>query len=100
MHSFGDPLASRDANCGFDLSIDQGAEAGQFYKRHHDQNTAVWAPQGPRVLTFFMYLNEVGGGGEIDGAGTAELRVVGGTRASTARLRFHSRGASGVTRAS
>ena len=28
---------------------------------HHDQNTAVWAPQGPRVLTFFMYLNEVGG---------------------------------------
>ena len=30
-------------------------EPGQFYKVHHDQNTAVWAPQGPRVLTFFMY---------------------------------------------
>jgi hypothetical protein len=26
-------------------------------RRHHDQNTAVWAPQGPRVLTFFMYTN-------------------------------------------
>ena len=25
-------------------------EPGQFYKRHHDQNTAIWAPQGPRVL--------------------------------------------------
>ena len=39
-------------------------EPGQFYRVHHDQNTAVWAPQGPRVLTFFMYLNEVDGGGE------------------------------------
>ena len=29
-------------------------EPGQFYRVHHDQNTAVWAPQGPRVLTFFM----------------------------------------------
>ena len=39
-------------------------EPGQFYKQHHDQNTALWTPQGPRVLTFFMYLNEVDGGGE------------------------------------
>jgi hypothetical protein len=39
-------------------------EPGQFYKVHHDQNTAVWAPQGPRVLTFFMYLNTPEGGGE------------------------------------
>jgi len=39
-------------------------EPGQFYRRHHDQNTAVWAPQGPRVLTFFMYLNDVPSGGE------------------------------------
>ena len=39
-------------------------EPGQFYRRHHDQNTAVWAPQGPRVLTFFMYLNDPEAGGE------------------------------------
>jgi len=39
-------------------------EPGQFYRVHHDQNTAVWAPQGPRVLTFFMYLNDVPSGGE------------------------------------
>ena len=39
-------------------------EPGQFYRVHHDQNTAVWAPQGPRVLTFFMYLNTPEGGGE------------------------------------
>ena len=38
-------------------------EPGQFYKQHHDQNTALWTPQGPRVLTFFMYLNEVEAGG-------------------------------------
>ena len=24
-------------------------EPGQFYRVHHDQNTAVWAPQGPRL---------------------------------------------------
>lgn len=30
---------------------------------HHDQNTATWTPQGPRILTFFMYLNTPGGGG-------------------------------------
>lgn len=39
-------------------------EPGQFYRRHHDQNTAVWTPQGPRVLTFFMYLNDPESGGE------------------------------------
>ena len=39
-------------------------EPGQFYKQHHDQNTALWTPQGPRVLTFFMYLNNPEGGGE------------------------------------
>ena len=39
-------------------------EPGQFYRRHHDQNTAVWTPQGPRVLTFFMYLNDPEAGGE------------------------------------
>lgn len=39
-------------------------EPGQFYKRHHDQNTALWTPQGPRVLTFFMYLNDPEAGGE------------------------------------
>jgi len=39
-------------------------EPGQFYRRHHDQNTGVWTPQGPRVLTFFMYLNQPVAGGE------------------------------------
>mmetsp|Transcript_22612 Transcript_22612/g.74989 ORF Transcript_22612/g.74989 Transcript_22612/m.74989 type:complete len:386 (+) Transcript_22612:99-1256(+) len=48
---------------GEDLQIVR-YEPGQFYRRHHDQNTAVWTPQGPRVLTFFMYLNEVDSGGE------------------------------------
>ena len=47
---------------GEDLQIVR-YEPGQFYKRHHDQNTAVWAPQGPRVLTFFMYLNDPEDGG-------------------------------------
>ncbi len=50
-------------NNGEDLQIVR-YEPGQFYKVHHDQNTAVWAPQGPRVLTFFMYLNTPEGGGE------------------------------------
>jgi prolyl 4-hydroxylase len=39
-------------------------EPNQFYKRHHDQNTALWTPQGPRVLTFFIYLNDPEAGGE------------------------------------
>ena len=50
-------------NNGEDLQIVR-YESGQFYRRHHDQNTAVWAPQGPRVLTFFMYLNDPASGGE------------------------------------
>ena len=50
-------------NNGEDLQIVR-YETGQFYRQHHDQNTAVWAPQGPRVLTFFMYLNEPESGGE------------------------------------
>lgn len=37
---------------------------GQFYKRHHDQNSGLFTPQGPRIYTFFMYLStpEAGGG--------------------------------------
>jgi hypothetical protein len=38
-------------------------EPGQFYKRHHDQNSATWTPQGVRLLTFFMYINHVEEGG-------------------------------------
>jgi len=41
-------------------------EEGQFYKLHHDQNSATWSPQGVRVYTFFMYLNDVDEGGETD----------------------------------
>ena len=39
-------------------------EEGQFYKVHHDQNSAPFTPQGARLYTFFMYLNtpEAGGG--------------------------------------
>jgi len=37
---------------------------GQFYKEHHDQNSATWSPQGVRVYTFFIYLNDVEEGGE------------------------------------
>tara|TARA_B100000683_G_scaffold259850_1_gene284054 strand:- start:1464 stop:2429 length:966 start_codon:yes stop_codon:yes gene_type:complete len=38
-------------------------ERGQFYRTHHDQNTAAEAPQGPRVFTLFFYLNTPGEGG-------------------------------------
>ena len=38
-------------------------EPGQFYKVHHDQQTAHWTPQGVRVLTFFVYLSDVEEGG-------------------------------------
>ena len=34
-------------------------EPGQFYKVHHDQNSGRFTPQGARVYTFFMYLNDV-----------------------------------------
>jgi len=36
---------------------------GQFYKTHHDQQTAFWTPQGVRVYTFFVYLSDVEQGG-------------------------------------
>ena len=39
-------------------------EVGQFYKSHHDQNSPVDSPPGPRVWTFFTYLSEVDEGGE------------------------------------
>ena len=38
-------------------------EPGQFYQLHHDQNSSPLAPQGPRTLTFFMYLNTPDEGG-------------------------------------
>jgi len=38
-------------------------EPGQFYKTHHDQQTAHWTPQGVRVYTFFVYLSDVEAGG-------------------------------------
>lgn len=38
-------------------------EPGQFYRRHHDQNSAPETPQGARVLTLFMYLNTPDAGG-------------------------------------
>lgn len=37
---------------------------GQYYKDHHDYITdAQYNPPGPRVLTFFLYLNDVEEGG-------------------------------------
>mmetsp|Transcript_42281 Transcript_42281/g.104792 ORF Transcript_42281/g.104792 Transcript_42281/m.104792 type:complete len:435 (+) Transcript_42281:2-1306(+) len=38
-------------------------EPGQFYRTHHDQNSAPWSPQGVRLLTMFMYINDVEEGG-------------------------------------
>ena len=38
-------------------------EEGQFYKVHHDQQTAHWTPQGVRVYTFYIYLSDVAEGG-------------------------------------
>ena len=35
----------------------------QFYRVHHDQNAAPSTPQGPRILTVFMYLNTPALGG-------------------------------------
>lgn len=43
-------------------------EEGQFYKQHHDLNDGMWnEPGGPRILTIFIYLNDVekGGGTEF-----------------------------------
>jgi len=40
-------------------------EEGQFYRQHHDfSKTHSTAPYGPRILTFFLYLNNVESGGE------------------------------------
>ena len=39
-------------------------EPGQFYKEHHDQNSPRYSAWGPRLYTFFMYLNDVEAGGE------------------------------------
>ena len=52
-------------------------EVGQFYKIHHDQNSAPFTPQGARLYTFFMYLNtpEAGGGTRFNDLGiTVEPR--------------------------
>ena len=38
-------------------------EPGQFYKVHHDQNSAPFTPQGARLYTFFMYLSTPEAGG-------------------------------------
>ena len=39
-------------------------ETGQFYKPHHDQNSPMTSAWGPRMYTFFMYLNDDNQGGE------------------------------------
>lgn len=41
------------------------------YRIHHDQNAAPFTPQGPRLYTFFMYLNtpEEGGGTRFNDLG-------------------------------
>ena len=41
-------------------------EKDQYYKLHHDQNTHHSSAYGPRVFTFFMYLNTVEKGGETE----------------------------------
>jgi len=52
-------------------------QPGQFYKVHHDQNSGLFTPQGARVYTFFMYLNDVDTEEEVPGGGTrfADLGV-------------------------
>ena len=39
-------------------------ERGQFYRKHHDQNSPRTSAWGPRLYTWFMYLNDVADGGE------------------------------------
>ena len=39
-------------------------QPGQFYKTHHDSTKRVVNPAGQRILTFFLYLNDVEEGGE------------------------------------
>ena len=38
-------------------------DTGQFYRTHHDQNSPTTSAWGPRMYTFFMYLNDAPGGG-------------------------------------
>jgi prolyl 4-hydroxylase len=39
-------------------------QVGQFYRRHHDFNPEeLKRPQGNRILTFYIYLNDVPAGG-------------------------------------
>ena len=38
-------------------------ESGQYYKPHHDQNSAHWTPHGVRVLSFLVYLSTPTAGG-------------------------------------
>merc|ERR1719420_1771681 len=39
-------------------------EVGEHYKEHHDLiDDAIYFPSGPRILTFFVYLNDVEEGG-------------------------------------
>ena len=54
-------------------------EPGQFYKVHHDQNSGLFTPQGPRVYTFFMYLStpEKGGGTRFPDLGVTVPAVKG-----------------------
>uniref|UniRef100_A0A7S2A6H8 Fe2OG dioxygenase domain-containing protein n=1 Tax=Ditylum brightwellii TaxID=49249 RepID=A0A7S2A6H8_9STRA len=40
-------------------------EEGEYYKYHHDYHAGhLQSPIGPRILTFFLYLNDVEEGGE------------------------------------
>ena len=36
-------------------------QVGQFYKRHHDSSGKKDKASGHRILTFFLYLNDVEG---------------------------------------
>ena len=54
-------------------------EVGQFYRQHHDQNSGLFTPQGPRVYTFFMYLStpDAGGGTKFNSLGLTVPAVKG-----------------------
>ena len=42
---------------------------GGYYRRHHDQWSLHWTPQGVRLFTLFVYLSTTGDG--LEGGGTA-----------------------------